>query len=387
MCICRGERDSSDICVGRVEVPAVKNDVKSNNGGHYTSQPENSSHTVSPADMWATFFQSMAENLQNKGTNSPAPRNSEPAPRKMKPSDVYISSFDPDDCEFTAAQWCDEIDHHRTQNSWTDYETRNVAFTHLRGRARRWASKSYPLCKTWDETKERLSRQFASTKRFHDIFLDVVRYNSDSASSYIEYSTNKLALIDRLETSWSEPNKVEVVISVLTNCFTIAENHERRSWKAVLGEVQLALNCTISKATGKSPLQLLMGCNKNPPRIGALVHEYENLDLFQVRREAKARMDERALIEKARYDQGKAKVQPFSLGDIVLVEKNPRVITKLSEKFSNPCRVVEVCDNDRYKVEPISGGRIQYVCHEKLRKFPQSLPDLSSQLDVSETAD
>lgn len=48
----------------------------------------------------------------------------------LKPSDVYIPIFDPDVYEFTAAQWCDEIDHHRTQNSGTDYETRNFA---LRG--------------------------------------------------------------------------------------------------------------------------------------------------------------------------------------------------------------------------------------------------------------
>lgn len=53
-------------------------------------------------------------------------------------SEVYVPAFDPDDCEFTAAKWCDEINYHRTQNSWTDYETRNAAFTHLRGRARKW---------------------------------------------------------------------------------------------------------------------------------------------------------------------------------------------------------------------------------------------------------
>lgn len=171
---------------------------------------------------------------------------------------------------------------------------------------------------------------------------------------------------------------------VLTNCFTIAENHERRSWKAALGEIQLSLNCTVSRSTGKSPLLLLMGCNRNPPRINALVHEYESLDLFEARREAKVRMDEQARVEKLRFDKGKAKIQPFSVGDIILVEKNPRIITKLGEKFSNPCKIIEVCENDRYKVEPIAGGRVQYVCHEKLRKYPICLPDLSEQLDETD---
>lgn len=180
--------------------------------------------------------------------------------------------------------------------------------------------------------------------------------------------------------------QVERFMSVLTNCFTIAENHERRSWKAALGEIQLSLNCTVSRSTGKSPLQLLMGCNRNPPRINALVHEYESLDLFEIRHEAKVRMDEQARRDKERFDKTKAKIRPFSVGDIVVVEKNPRIITKLDEKFSSPCKIIEVCENDRYKVEPIAGGRIQYVCHEKLRKYPESLPDLSDQLDESNSS-
>lgn len=163
-----------------------------------------------PSAMWASFLRAMAEGFRANETSSTTPKT---VLKKMKPSDVYIPSFDPDDCEFTAAQWCEEIDHHRTQNEWTDYETRNAAFTHLRGRARKWASKSYPLCKTWVEAKERLTRQFATTKRFHDLFRDMVQYTSDKAATYVEYSTSKLAMIDRLEPGWSEANKIEVVIS------------------------------------------------------------------------------------------------------------------------------------------------------------------------------
>lgn len=104
---------------------------------------------------------------------------------------------------------------------------------------------------------------------------------------------------------------------------------------------------------------------KSPPRINALVHEYEKLDLLDVRAQAKVRMDEQACLDKIRFDKGKARVRLFNVGDIVLVEKNPRVNTKLGEKFSNPCKIIEVCDNERYKVEPISEGRVQYVYHEK----------------------
>lgn len=85
----------------------------------------------------------------------------------MKPCNVYVPSFDPDDCEFTAAQWCEEIGHHRIHNTWTDYKIRDAEFIHLRDRGYKRASKFYPLYKTWNEAKERTSWQFTSTKRFH----------------------------------------------------------------------------------------------------------------------------------------------------------------------------------------------------------------------------
>lgn len=45
----------------------------------------------------------------------------------------------------------------------------------------------------------------------------MVDYRSDQAATYVEYSTNKLALIDRLDTGWGESNKIEVVISGTTD--------------------------------------------------------------------------------------------------------------------------------------------------------------------------
>lgn len=49
------------------------------------------------------------------------------------------------------------------------------------------------------------------------MFRDMVKYKSDQAATYIEYFTNKLALIDRLDTGWGESNKIEVVISGITD--------------------------------------------------------------------------------------------------------------------------------------------------------------------------
>ncbi|CAH4035078.1 unnamed protein product [Pieris brassicae] len=65
--------------------------------------------------------------------------------------------------------------------------------------------------------------------------------------------------------------RVERVVSVLTEFFTIAENQEEGSWKSVVGGVQLALNCTVCKGTGGSPFQLLFGINKDPPWLNFLI--------------------------------------------------------------------------------------------------------------------
>ena len=184
--------------------------------------------------------------------------------------------------------------------------------------------------------------------------------------------------------------QVERIMSVLTNCFTIAENHENKSWKSIVGEVQLALNCTVSKSTGKTPLQLLIGYNKSPPRLNFLTSDVDAntaQNLTEIRNEAKDRMDEQAAKDKSRFDANKATIRPFTVGDLVLVQKNPRIINKLSEKFAGPCKITKVCSNDRYMVEPISGGRTQYVCHERLRKYPSCLPGLSECLDGSESSD
>lgn len=69
-----------------------------------------------------------------------------------------------------------------------------------------------------------------------------------------------------------------------------------------------------------------MGCNRSLPKINALVQRYDKLDLYELRCDAKFRMDEQACADKERYAKGKAYIFPFKPGDIVFVEKNPRII-------------------------------------------------------------
>ncbi|XP_039764331.1 uncharacterized protein LOC120636835 [Pararge aegeria] len=80
-----------------------------------------------------------------------------------------------------------------------------------------------------------------------------------------------------------------------------------RPWHTALQELQLAINCTVSKSTGKSPMELLLGKRCYPPAIKILQIDDDILtdNLEEVRSIAKKRMDERSLSDKTRFDKEK----------------------------------------------------------------------------------
>lgn len=161
--------------------------------------------------------------------------------------------------------------------------------------------------------------------------------------------------------------QVERMMKVLTNCFTIVENTSKRSWKDAVGEVQLAINSTFNKSTGRTPFQLLIGCDQSPPAISALTDNVERLDLDTCRSDSKSRMDERAKELKEHFDKTKAKIIPFKVGDVVLVKLNPRAINKLDSKYRGPCVITQIHDNDRYTVKVYETDNELYVSHDNLR--------------------
>jgi len=67
---------------------------------------------------------------------------------------------------------------------------------------------------------------------------------------------------EKQEWGWAN-GQVEQVMSILKNLLSVVESSQR-SWQDVLGEVQLALNSTISRATEASPLEMLIGKQARP---------------------------------------------------------------------------------------------------------------------------
>lgn len=208
-------------------------------------------------------------------------------------------------------------------------------------------------------------------------------YTGREFSSFCEHWSIELHFI---ASGVSRANgQVERMMKVLTNCFTIVENTSKRSWKDAVGEVQLAINSTFSKSTGRTPFQLLMGCDQSPPAISALLNDVERLDLDACREESKLRMDELAQTQKANYDKTKAKIVPFKVGDTVLIRQNPRAINKLDSKFRGPCVITEIHDNDRYTVRVHKTGNELYVSHDNMRIVsPDMGCELTDSLDTSD---
>lgn len=150
-------------------------------------------------------------------------------------------------------------------------------------------------------------------------------------------------------------------MSVLKAMLTAVETSDTRSWQDVIGEVQLAINCTMSRVTKASPLELLIGKVARPLSLMCSDVETE-IDIDEIREIASENIKKCADYDKARFDKTKAKISNFSVGDFVLLEKEERNQTKLDPKFKGPFRVVEVLDGDRYMFKALNSKRTVQIC-------------------------
>ncbi|CAK1585312.1 unnamed protein product [Parnassius mnemosyne] len=180
--------------------------------------------------------------------------------------------------------------------------------------------------------------------------------------------------------------QVERLMKVIKDNMSVIELS--RPWHTALQELQLAINCTISKSTGKSPMELLLGKRRSPPAIKILQIDDDILtdDLEEVRLIAKKRMDERSLNDKTRFDKGKATIHPFKVGDFVLMRRHERHTTKLGSKFEGPMEILEILPNDRYRLKHVNlrGCSEKIASHDALRPAPIAQSDPFNDSDNSD---
>ncbi|KAI5720252.1 hypothetical protein M8J77_004056 [Diaphorina citri] len=174
--------------------------------------------------------------------------------------------------------------------------------------------------------------------------------------------------------------QVERVMSVLTNLLTATELGER-SWQDAVLDIQLAINCTINRVTRCSPLELMIGKVGRPSSLVVpTAIDTEIVPLEFVRDTATQNMIKSARYDKSRFDRGKAKVKPMSVGDLVFIQNEPRNQMKLSPKFKGPFKIIEVLEHDRYLLKSLTTKRTYKYPHEKLRLAPNlSLNEIDTQ--------
>lgn len=115
--------------------------------------------------------------------------------------------------------------------------------------------------------------------------------------------------------------QVERVMSTLKNALTAIKNYETEAWHTALGGLQIAFNCVVHKTTGFSPLALITRRqNCVPPELLNLVNlDEQSIDLNLLQEHVQKRMLEAGVKAKQRFDQTKARIHAFKLGDYVLV--------------------------------------------------------------------
>lgn len=169
--------------------------------------------------------------------------------------------------------------------------------------------------------------------------------------------------------------QVERVMRTLKALLTIVECESDARWQDQLGDIQLALNSTRCRVTGYTPLELMFGTQGNSlelAKISINSDETDRLDLESARTNASRNIQRLSQSETLRFNKGKARIRPFSVGDFVFVKCEERNQTKLDRKYKGPFLVSAILENDRYELKHINGTNRTYkYSHEKLRKVPR----------------
>ncbi|CAB3245045.1 unnamed protein product [Arctia plantaginis] len=80
-----------------------------------------------------------------------------------------------------------------------------------------------------------------------------------TSKEFRDFSTGRNIDLHLIATGSSRANgQVERFMSVLKSMLTAVETKDNKSWQDSLGEVQLAINCTMNRVTKASPLELLI---------------------------------------------------------------------------------------------------------------------------------
>lgn len=169
--------------------------------------------------------------------------------------------------------------------------------------------------------------------------------------------------------------QVERYVGTVVNMLSTSVN-DTSEWPNVLWKVQQSLNTTIQKATGFSPIRLLIGREGNIPSVQARLDDVSDESIQPTinvnidRGLAQRRLKEIASKFKKRFDTNRRTNKNFRTGDIVYVSQDHRRHDKLAAKYKGPYEIIEELQNDRFSLKGQTNLRNIIVAKEKLRVWP-----------------
>ncbi|KAJ8909652.1 hypothetical protein NQ315_002917 [Exocentrus adspersus] len=164
--------------------------------------------------------------------------------------------------------------------------------------------------------------------------------------------------------------------AVSSDPITLRKAMERRRWKrgekvsvyfhekVLLGDVEFAINNTVSRSTGETPAKLLFGQNQrghvadNIRLILEQLEGEETKEIESIRDKASQKIEIAQAGNKVYYDKSRKKPTVYKEGDYVMVanvDTTSGVNKKLIPKFRGPYVIKTVLPNDRYVVNDITG--------------------------------
>jgi hypothetical protein len=148
--------------------------------------------------------------------------------------------------------------------------------------------------------------------------------------------------------------QVEKYVGTVISLLTI-ELAKVQEWTSAIPKVQLALNSTVQKTTGFSPLRLLIGRNANVAPVQNLIESLpsteSNINLHNDRLLAYHNIERNATNQKTRFDKTRRNNHKYEAGDYVFIPKSNARAGKLEAQFRGPYKIIEVLPGDRFRVE------------------------------------
>jgi len=235
----------------------------------------------------------------------------------------------------------------------------------------------YPMKSTSAEEVNRLTKQAVIFGNPRQIMSD--RGTAFTSNLFQKYCIEDIEHILIATGVPRENGQVErinrIVILVLTKLY--APHPE--TWYKFVNCVQQYINSSMSRSTGLSPFELLIGKNmrlKDNLELKQII-ENETIQLLQEKREA-LREQAKDAIEKVQRDQriyNREKKRPniYSIGDLIAIKRTQMAPgSKLCPKYLGPYQITHVLRGDRYVVSKVGehkGPRSTTISIDNMKKW------------------